>query len=62
MKVLGVTKGKKHEAKDTWLWHEDVQKAIKENKKSYKSWHHERKQECKARPGRSKGQRKVKGI
>lgn len=28
--VFGVTKGKKHEAKDTWWWNQDVQKAIKE--------------------------------
>jgi hypothetical protein len=39
--VLGVTKGKKHEAKDTWWWNADVQKAFKE-KECYKSWHHDR--------------------
>jgi hypothetical protein len=39
--VFGVTKGKKHEAKDTWWWNQDVQKAIKE-KRCYKSWHHDR--------------------
>jgi hypothetical protein len=38
--VLGVTKGKKHEAMDTWWWNEDVQKAIKE-KECYKSWQHD---------------------
>jgi hypothetical protein len=37
--VLGVTKGKKHEAKDTWWWKEDVQRAIEDNKECYKSWH-----------------------
>ena len=39
--VLGVTKGKKPEAKDRWWWNEDVQRAIKE-KECYKSWHHDR--------------------
>jgi hypothetical protein len=38
---LGVKRGKKHEAKDTWWWNKDVQKAIKE-KECYKSWHHDR--------------------
>jgi hypothetical protein len=37
--VLEVTKGNKHEAKDTWWWNVDAQKAIKE---CYKSWHHNR--------------------
>lgn len=37
--VLGVTKGKKQEPKDTWWWNEDVQKAIKEE--CYKCWHHD---------------------
>ena len=40
--VLGVTKGKKPEAKDTWWWNEDVQRAIKAKKECYKSWHHDR--------------------
>lgn len=40
--VLGVTKSKKPEAKDTWWWNEDVQKAIKEKKECYKRWHHDR--------------------
>jgi hypothetical protein len=39
--VLRLTTGKKPEAKDTWWWDEDVQRAIKE-KECYKSWHHER--------------------
>ena len=29
--VCGVTKGSGGEAKDTWWWNEEVQKAIKEN-------------------------------
>jgi hypothetical protein len=29
---LGLTKGGKHEAKETWWWNEKVQKAIKEKK------------------------------
>jgi hypothetical protein len=40
VQVLEATKGKKHEAKDTWWWNEDVQSAIKEE--CYKSWHHNR--------------------
>jgi hypothetical protein len=40
--VVGVTKGKKHETKDTWWWNEDVQKAFEEKKECYKSWHHNR--------------------
>ena len=38
--VFGVTKGKNPEAKYTWWWNEDVQRAIKEE--CYKSWHHDR--------------------
>lgn len=40
--VLGVTKGRKQEPKDTWWWNEDVQKAIKEKKECYKSWFQDR--------------------
>jgi hypothetical protein len=29
---IGVTKGCKHEAKETWWWKENVQKTIKEGK------------------------------
>jgi hypothetical protein len=31
-KEFGVTKGSKHEAKETWWWNEKEQKAIKEKK------------------------------
>jgi hypothetical protein len=34
--VCGVTKGSGGEAKDTWWWNEEVQKAIKEKKECYK--------------------------
>ena len=32
--VCGVTKGSGGEAKDTWWWNEEVQRAIKEKKES----------------------------
>ena len=40
--VLGVTKGKKKEAKDTWWWNKDVQKVIKDKKECYKTWFQDR--------------------
>ena len=38
--LLGVAKDKKHKAKDTWWWNEDVQKAIKEE--GDKNWNRHR--------------------
>jgi hypothetical protein len=38
--VFGVTRGNKHEPKDTWWWNDDVQKAINEKKVCYKRLHH----------------------
>lgn len=43
--VFGVTRGNRRDAKDTWWWNEDVQKAIKEKKKCYKSVHHDKSEE-----------------
>jgi hypothetical protein len=40
-KVFGVTKGSSGESKDTWWWTEDVQKAIKEKKKCYRTLFHD---------------------
>jgi hypothetical protein len=37
--VFGVSRGGKQEAKDTWWWNEEVQKAIKENKECFKRLH-----------------------
>ena len=34
--VCGVTKGSGGEAKDTWWWNEEVQRAIKEKKECYR--------------------------
>ena len=34
--VCGVTKGSEGEAKDTWWWNKEVQRAIKEKKECYK--------------------------
>jgi hypothetical protein len=39
-RVLEVTKGKKHEPKNTRWWNENVQKTIDEKKKCYKHLHH----------------------
>jgi hypothetical protein len=33
---LGVTKGNKREAKETWWWNEKVQKAIKKKKECFR--------------------------
>jgi hypothetical protein len=38
---LGVTKGGKHEPKETWWWNE-VQKAIKEKKECFRRMHLDR--------------------
>jgi hypothetical protein len=37
--VFGVSRGGKQEAKDTWWWNEEMQKAIKENKECFKRLH-----------------------
>ena len=39
---FGVTRGSRSEAKDTWWWNEDVQKAIKEKKECFKRLHLDR--------------------
>jgi hypothetical protein len=39
---FGVTKGGKHEAKQTWWWNEKVQKAIKEKKECIRCMHLDR--------------------
>jgi hypothetical protein len=36
---FGVTKGGKHEAKETWWCNEKVQKAIKEKKECFRRMH-----------------------
>ena len=41
-KVCGVTKGSEGEAKDTWWWNEEVQRAIKEKKEFYRHLYHDR--------------------
>ena len=55
--VCGVTKRSGGEAKDTWWWNEEVQRAIKEKKECYRRLHHDRsveniekggKEDCKA--------------
>ena len=40
--VCGVTKGSGGEAKDTWWWNEEVQRAIKEKKECYRRLYHDR--------------------
>ena len=40
--VYGVTKGSGGEAKDTWWWNEEVQRAIKEKKECYRRLYHDR--------------------
>ena len=40
--VCGVTKGSGGEAKDTWWWNEEVQRAIKEKKEYYRRLYHDR--------------------
>jgi hypothetical protein len=42
LKKFGVTKGGKHEAKETWWWNEKVQKAIKEKKERFRRMHLDR--------------------
>ena len=37
--VFGVSKGGKHEGKDTWWWNDEVQRAIKEKKECFKRLH-----------------------
>jgi hypothetical protein len=34
---FGVSRGSRREAKDTWWWNDDVQKAIKEKKDCFRS-------------------------
>jgi hypothetical protein len=45
IEVFGVTKGNKHEPKDTWWWNDDVQKTISEKKECYKLLHHHKSDE-----------------
>jgi hypothetical protein len=45
IEVFGVTKGNKHELKDTWWWNDDVQKSINEKKECYKRLYHNRSDE-----------------
>jgi hypothetical protein len=45
IEVLVVTRGNKHEPKDTWWWNDDVQKTISEKKECYKRLHHNRSDE-----------------
>ena len=40
--MCGVTKGSEGEAKDTWWWNEEVQRAIKEKKECYRLLYHDR--------------------
>jgi len=40
--VCGVTKGSGGEAKNTWWWNEEVQRAIKEKKECYRRLYHDR--------------------
>ena len=42
LKVCGVTKGSGGEAKDTWWWNEEVQRAIKDKKEYYRRLYHDR--------------------
>ena len=42
LEVCGVTKGSGGEAKDTWWWNEEVQRAIKEKKECYRRLYHDR--------------------
>jgi hypothetical protein len=42
MEVFGVSRGGKQEAKDTWWWNEEVQKAIKEKNECFKRLHLDR--------------------
>jgi DNA-directed RNA polymerase sigma subunit (sigma70/sigma32) len=42
LKEFGVTKGGKHETKETWWWNEKVQKAIKEKKECFRHMHLDR--------------------
>ena len=40
--MCGVTKESGGEAKDTWWWNEEVQRAIKEKKECYRRLYHDR--------------------
>jgi hypothetical protein len=40
-KVFGVSRGGKREAKDTWWWNDEVQRAIRE-KECFKHLHHDK--------------------
>ena len=56
--MCGVTKERGREAKDTWWWNEEDQRAIKEKKECYRRLYHDRcvnnievqgdKEDCKA--------------
>jgi hypothetical protein len=40
--VFGVNRGGKREAKDTWWWNDEVQRAIREKKECLKRLHHDK--------------------
>jgi hypothetical protein len=40
--VFGVSRGCKREAKDTWWWNDEVQRAIREKKECFKRLHHDK--------------------
>jgi hypothetical protein len=40
--VFGVSRGGKREAKDTWWWNDEVQRAIREKKECFKRLHHDK--------------------
>jgi hypothetical protein len=40
--VFGESRGGKREAKDTWWWNDEVQRAIKEKKQCFKRLHHDK--------------------
>jgi len=44
-KEFGVTRGSRVEAKDTWWWNDDVQKAIKEKKVCFRRLYLDRSEE-----------------
>jgi hypothetical protein len=40
--VFGVNRRGKREAKDTWWWNDEVQRAIREKKECFKRLHHDK--------------------
>lgn len=38
-KVFRVSKGSRHQAKDTWIWNEEVQNVIRAKKSGIKCYH-----------------------